>query len=244
MTFKVLSYNILLGGEDRLQRIADIIRREEPDAVALLEANDRANVTTLAHDLGMQLVFGEANTEFHIAWLSRLPIHRWENHRLAALSKTLLEIEVRWAGLPVGLFATHLGSRHDRFRPEDEVPVILDVLRSLADAPHLLVGDFNALHPNDAVGTPPNGQEKRGEANEGVPRKAIQLMLEAGYVDCYHMLHPRQPGYTYPSHAPWLRLDYVFASSRLARHLTACDSITGTAAEKASDHCPVWVAFS
>jgi hypothetical protein len=98
MTLKVLSYNIREGGDDRLPGVAAIIRKQQPDAVALLEATSRANALTLAQDLEMQLVFGEANNGMHVAWLSRLPIQRERNHRPAALAKTLLEIEAVWEG--------------------------------------------------------------------------------------------------------------------------------------------------
>jgi exodeoxyribonuclease III len=107
MNLKVLSYNILEGGDNRLQLIQDIIRKQHPDAVALLEANNQANAETIARELEMQFVFGEANNEYHVAWLSRLPIQRSENHRLAVLSKTLLEIEIAWNGTQLHLFATH-----------------------------------------------------------------------------------------------------------------------------------------
>ena len=240
---KVLSYNICEGGDDRLPIIAAIIRKQQPDAVALLEANSRANALTLAQELEMQLVFGEANNACHVAWLSRLPIQRTENHRLAVLAKTLLEIEVVWEGAPLRLFATHLASRWDGRQPVDEVPAILDVLRPLADQPHLLVGDLNALRPGDPVGTPPQGEEKRGDALSGAPRRAIRLILDAGYVDCYRRLHPQAPGYTYPSDDPWLRLDYIFAAPQMATRLYACDIVMGEDAELASDHFPVWAEF-
>ncbi|MGH2561632.1 MAG: endonuclease/exonuclease/phosphatase family protein [Thermomicrobiales bacterium] len=240
---KVLSYNIWQGGADRPPDIRAVIRRQEPDAVALVEANNRANATQLARDLGMHLVFGEANCACHVAWLSRLPIRRSENHRHPMLSKTLLKIEVDGEGGPLRLFATHLASRHDAVQTIEEIPIILQILRPLADQPHLLVGDLNALHPGDAVGTPPPGVAMWGEAVDGVPRRTIQTILEAGYVDCYRTLHPWEPGYTYPSAAPWLRLDYMFASPALAERLLTCDVGAGETAARASDHLPVWIEF-
>ena len=135
---KVLGYNIREGGDDRLPVIANVIRERQPDVVALLEANVRDSAATLAEDLGMRLVFGEANSEYHVARLSRLPIRRSENHRLPILAKTLLEIEVAWRGTPLSLFATHLGSRWDVHRPSEETPAVLDVLRCVAGRPHLL----------------------------------------------------------------------------------------------------------
>jgi exodeoxyribonuclease III len=240
---KVLSYNIHDGGDGRLPEIAALIRRQRPDAVALLEANSRPNTERLAHDLGMQLAFGEANCACHVAWLSRWPIRRWENHRHPALAKTLLECEVAWDGAPLRLFATHLASRHDLPVPADEVSLILGLLAPLVEQPHLLVGDFNALHPADPVGDPPPGVTKRGEAVEGTPRRAIQQLVDAGYVDCFRACNAREPGYTYPSDAPWLRLDYLFASPLLARCLSSCNVVRETEAAYASDHCPIWAEF-
>lgn len=243
MTLRVLSYNLQEGGGDRLESITDVIRQQRPHAVALLEANSQAGALALAHDLGMELVFGEANSEYHVAWLSRLPVRRRENHRLAVLAKTLLEIEVVWAGDPLRLFATHLASRHDPHTPAEEIPAILDVIRHATGRSHLLVGDLNSLGPGDPVGCPPCGEEKRGDALQGASRPALRLILEAGYVDCYRTLHPHVPGYTYPSTAPWLRLDYVFASPQMAARLRACDIAMGEEAERASDHLPIWAEF-
>ena len=242
MAFRVLSYNIREGGGDRLAAIADTVRQQQPDAVALLEA-DEANALILAQALRMRLVFGEGNSSYHVAWLSRLPLRRTENHRRAALAKTVLEIEVVWQDAPLHLFATHLGSRWDTPQPVAETPVILDLLRPRAGQPHLLLGDFNALRPGDPVGAPPPGVEKRGEARPGAERRALRPLVDAGYVDCYRALHPEEAGYTYPSGAPWLRLDYIFASPRMAAWLHGCEVVTGGHAPRASDHLPVRAEF-
>jgi exodeoxyribonuclease-3 len=239
----MLTYNIWNGGEERLDDIAAVIAGVDPDAVALVEATSRTNAESLARRLGMELVFGEANLGVHLAWLSRLPVRSSRNHRPALLAKTLLEIEVESDGGPVRLFATHLASRHDPRPPAEEVPAVLEVLRAVGAAPHVLVGDFNALAVDDAIGEPPAGVEKRGEAVVGVPRLAITPLVEAGYVDCYRVLHQADPGYTYLAWAPWLRLDYVFASPSLAGRLLECDVVRGDLAARSSDHLPVHAAF-
>jgi exodeoxyribonuclease-3 len=240
MPFTVLSYNIREGGRGRLAEIAAVIRERHPDAVALVEVADRESTVRLAGALGCDLAFGEANTRHNVAWLSRLPIHRTENHRSPLLAKTLLEIELLVDGETVSLFATHLGSRHDRAQPANEIPVVLDVLRGQAGRPHLLVGDLNALTPREQVGEPPAGVAKRGEAIDGAPRRAIRQLLAAGYLDAYRALHAETPGYTYPADAPWLRLDYVFLSPLLAGRLLACEVAASPAAALASDHLPIW----
>ena len=106
MPLKVLSYNIREGGRFRLRALARVIRAQQPDVVALLEANSRVGAQLLARQLGMRLIFGRAYNAFHVAWLSRLPVTQSANHRLPTLAKTLLEIEVRWQDAPLRLFAT------------------------------------------------------------------------------------------------------------------------------------------
>ena len=237
---RIATYNIWDGGEGRLDGIAHVLRGVDADAVAVIEATRRHNAETLARALDMELVFGEANLGVHLAWLTRLPVRRATNHRPALLAKTLLELEVDTVVGPLRLFATHLASRHDPRPPSEEMPAVLEAAREAGDAPHLLVGDLNGLTVGDPVGTPPPGVEKRGEAVDGVPRLAIAQLLEAGYVDCFRALHPDDPGYTYLAWAPWLRLDYVFASPALAKRLRACEVVRGDVAARASDHLAVW----
>ena len=241
---KVLGYNIAEGGAGRLPAIAALIARQRPDAVALIEANSRANAAELAERLGMALAFGEANGDYHLAWLSRSPIRAVTNHRHPGLAKTLLEIVIDGDdGGPLHLFAAHLASRHEPLAPVEELPIILDRLAAVGTRPHLLVGDFNALRVGDPIGTPPIGVVPRGEAVAGAPRPAIGQLLAAGYVDCYRHCHPRAAGYTYPAAAPWLRLDYLFADPTLAARLDRCERVASAATMRASDHLPVWATF-
>lgn len=197
----------------------------------------------LARMVGMKLVFGKANNNFHVAWLSRLPVERSENHRLPGLAKTMLEIEVRWEGNPLRLFATHLAGGAESIHPAQEAPIILDVLRGLAGQPHLLVGDLNSIHPDDPIGDVPPEIAGMQEAIDEDPRQAIRDILHAGYFDCFRTLHPEMPGYTFPAERPWLRLDYIFASAGLAARLESAGLIDGEVARRASDHLPVWAAF-
>jgi endonuclease/exonuclease/phosphatase family metal-dependent hydrolase len=152
-----------------------------------------------------------------------------------------LEIVVIWQGSPVSLFATHLihgrtaASARQRTK---EVQAILEILQPLPNTSHLLVGDFNTIHPNDPIGKPPPGEEKAYLA-----RQPIRLILEAGYLDCFNQQHANTPGYTYPAHQPWLRLDYIFASLPMAARLSACEVVKGEETKQASDHLPVWAEF-
>jgi exodeoxyribonuclease-3 len=252
MTLRILSYNILAGGEDRLSFIKSVIQKQQPDVAALQEARSHSNSEVLAQQLEMELTLGEANNGMdHVVWLTRLPAIHTENHQLPVFAKTLLEIKLLWEGAPLVLFSTHLkagrSEEHEQRRVA-EMQTIIEIMQQLTDQPHLLVGDLNALHPTDKpnvslyLATEPwEGEENMSE--DLSPRQVIPLLLEAGYVDCYRVLHSTTPGYTYKLPTPALRLDYIFASPPLARRLYACGVVTGGEAEMASDHFPIWAEF-
>jgi endonuclease/exonuclease/phosphatase family metal-dependent hydrolase len=199
---RLVTWNIWNGGEGRLDAIERVLREQDADVVALQEANDRDAVEHLATSLGMQLVYGAANSEFAVAWLSRLPLARSENHRPPALEKTLLEVEVDGRRL----FATHLSAGRtlaDEPRRIAEADAIVSAMGPHAD---VLVGDFNAVHPHDDVGSPPPEEQL-----DHVSRRPIELILEAGFLDSFRELNPDDRGWTYVAWRPWARLDYVFA---------------------------------
>jgi endonuclease/exonuclease/phosphatase family metal-dependent hydrolase len=249
--FRVLTYNILKGGEDRLPLLLDVIRGQAPDVIAIQEANSQGNVAALARELGMELVYGEADTRYSVAWLSRLPILCAENHRRPVFRKTLLEIEVEWHGAPLRLFNVHLRAKLAcEEQRAAEVAAILDILAPLQgkqSQPHLLVGDCNTIHPDD-VFTPvdacPPGIAERVRQGYAAPRLAIARLLAAKYADCYRARHPERSGYTFATRLPVSRIDYIFASPQMAERLRGCDVVTSSEAAAASDHFPLWADFA
>jgi endonuclease/exonuclease/phosphatase family metal-dependent hydrolase len=198
-----------------------VLRALDADVVALQEANDRAAAERLGAALGMNVFWGEANSPYAVAWLSHEPANA-RNHRLRVLDKTLLELRLG----SLRLFTTHLSAGR---RLEDE-PHRIDEMRAVLETAReadVLVGDFNAVHPEDQVGSPP-----AEEGLEHVSREPIAMPLAAGFTDCFRALH-RQTSWTYQSWHPWARLDYVFARSAP----TMCRVVTE--AGGASDHFPV-----
>ena len=78
------------------------------------------------------------------------------------------------------------------------------------------------------------------------PRGIINLLLKAGYVDCFRRMNPGVKGFTCPAGAPAGRIDFIFASPELAARLTGSSVITtgeGLPGEQASDHFPVYAEF-
>lgn len=79
-----------------------------------------------------------------------------------------------------------------------------------------------------------------------VPRGTINLLRNAGYIDCFRTLNPSAKGFTCPSAAPAGRIDFIFASPELAGALSDCFVATSTEdveAKEASDHLPVVADF-
>jgi endonuclease/exonuclease/phosphatase family metal-dependent hydrolase len=174
----------------------------------------------------MELVYGEANSEFAIAWLSRLPIERAVNHRAPVFGKTLLEVQVDGRRL----YTTHLV--HGRTKPDADhrVEEVREILPRVRDQ-CVLVGDFNAVHPDDDLGSPPPEEQA---SSDFVAREPIRLLVESGFIDCYRALHPAERGWTYKTSHPWVRLDYVFARGL---EPLACEVVVE--ANGASDHFPL-----
>jgi endonuclease/exonuclease/phosphatase family metal-dependent hydrolase len=78
------------------------------------------------------------------------------------------------------------------------------------------------------------------------PRGGFDVLSKAGYVDCFRRLHPREPGFTWPSALPAGRIDFIFASPTLAGRLSACAvelASDGVSGADASDHLPVFAEF-
>lgn len=251
MALRALTYNILVGGEERLPYIRDIIRSENPDIVAIQEANSRENIEALARDLELRLILGEANSAYPVALLTRLPVTRAVNHRPPEFEKSALEVEALWDGQPLRILTTHLKANIDQeAKREAEVETLLRLTGPAGGADgnelRLLMGDFNALSPSDTFVPDVEISDEDvafAERAYAPPRLVIAHLLAAGYVDIYRRLRPGEPGYTTKTPTPVVRIDYIFASPALARRATQADRVESPLVIYASDHLPVRADF-
>ncbi|MBV9229759.1 MAG: endonuclease/exonuclease/phosphatase family protein [Chloroflexi bacterium] len=171
---RIVSYNILAGGyslrengASRAQQLTKIIRSVQPDIIGLVEATHPSIkekpmvIEEIAEELGMQLTMGGDATHKHdyqLALLTRLPIVYTKIHpRPGLLTKPLLEVCVEEAnGERLTVFVTHLSAAfnqgwagaHIRTREVHEILRIMEPQRQQG-IPHLLMGDFNSLAPDD-----------------------------------------------------------------------------------------------
>src|SRR3981189_3234219 len=114
---RVVTYNILLGGHGRGDRIAAVLERTGADVIALQEASDLDLVRSLAHRLGMRMIVAKPNdaSRLNLAVLTRVPVTRWRAHRhpgkmLRAHLECELELQVQ--GLSrLRIHCIHLAAR-------------------------------------------------------------------------------------------------------------------------------------
>ena len=301
---RILSYNILAGGERRLHQLTNIISSAQPDIVGLIEANNPRIVEQIAQNLGMHFRMSESytgNYKGQVALLSRLPIletraHYLANRRISSLLEACIEEE---DGHKLLIYVTHLTAAFYKSRGGDgqrrrEVQDILHFAASKKATPHLVMGDFNAIAPGDRLQASsllryllimdqkyrrnPHRDPGHPNLNSVIPkplrflypwmktisrnkflsalldktgslyasRRSIHLLRKAGYIDCFRVKNPNDPGFTCPAGSLAGRIDYIFASPELAERLSACYRITegnGLRGEEASDHLPVVAEF-
>jgi exodeoxyribonuclease III len=216
----------------------------------LVEATDESVVRTIAASLGMEYIIA-IGRKSSLALLTRLPIVTWNKYEPPGLGRPLLAAALQTAAnQQITLYGIHLQChyfRHNERRRVRELTAYLKYIASQPPHPHLLLGDFNAIAPGDDIGKDglPLFERlmlwwERGQ----VYHDAINMLINAGYKDCFRALHPNDAGATLPVHAPHVRLDYIFADPAMYQYLTQCEVISTSAAQLASDHFPVLAEFS
>lgn len=248
---RLLSYNILDGGCGRNAALLSVIEAQKPDVVAIVEADDPGVVEDLATRLDMDFIHAPGNSKAS-ALLSRFAITETINHALLhpEISKSLLEATVLDpGGVKWTLGVLHLHARayeEDESKREREIEQVLKLFQPHRDAgrPHLLAGDFNANSPYQQID--PNrckpSTREAWEKNGGqIPRRVIQKMLDAGYLDSLRIVHPHESetAGTFSTQFPGQRVDYIFTFGIDPSRLKNAWIIYDPPAEEASDHFPI-----
>jgi len=248
---RVISYNILDGGEGRADPLAEVIEAQRADVVALVEAEDLTVVERIARRLKMDYVHAPGRKQAS-ALLTRYAIRDSINHALLrdGLSKSFLEatlVDGRGGEWSVGVVHLHHHAHEsDESTRERELAVILDAFAAhrAANRPHLLCGDFNADAPDQKIDPAKVKQSTREafEANGGqIPRRAIASVLSHGYLDTLRTARGDEAlsmG-TFSTQHPGQRVDHIFSHgvdpARIKQAWIEYDRL----AKYASDHFPV-----
>jgi exodeoxyribonuclease-3 len=247
-----MTYNILDGGVGREAAISEVIRAAAPDVVLLQEVMQPILLEHLAatFDMTPYLTPGPERGR-KVGLLSRLPVLSARSHRPWGTWRPWLEVSLQLQdGQTLTIYGLHLVAYHPWFCEWWrlwELRSLLRHIRRSAPGAHLLAGDFNAVAPGDQArfeAAPLLVKAQLWPQAGQVLRRALRLLLDAGYVDCFRALHPGEDGFTLPARRPSIRLDYVFADPALSAHLHACRVVTEHEAVKtASDHLPMMAEF-
>jgi endonuclease/exonuclease/phosphatase family metal-dependent hydrolase len=216
-----MTYNIHrargLDGQQRLDRIIDVLGEVDADIVALQEVL-APHVAELAEGTGMAVVFGQTRLlpqgPYGNVCLTRLPLISHQSYNLTCRPfepRGCLRTDVDGGAGHLHIFNVHLGLRYgERIR---QVRMLSDILdpRSLR-GPRLLLGDFNEWF---------NGHASR------------LLRAEFG-----HPCGRRRAVRTHPSVLPVFPLDRIYNDPALTVERVAVHR--SRLARVASDHLPTY----
>jgi len=224
VTMRLLTYNILKGGHEREAEIVEAIEYVAPDVVVVQEVLDADNFQQIATALGMSpyLAQSQSRLPLRVGLLSKLPVLDFRTLHLWPLWPSCLQATVRLAnGDSLTVFGLHLAAYYpwflERWRMH-QLRALLRYIHRTAPGMHLLAGDFNTIAPGDraSLAEAPLWVKAQAWFQLGyIPRWTLRSLLDAGYVDCFRKLHPKEDGFTLPSPHPQVRLDYVFATPPL-----------------------------
>ena len=230
-TLRVVAYNIKHGrgmdGEIDLPRIAEVLRRLDPDVVALQEVDDATERSSgvdqagrLAELLGMRGLHGPHRPYqgglYGNAVLTRLPVLEERTHPIpsrpgAALTVHEVRVAVGSALRPVSVVSVHLaGTAAERLAQADSVTSLFaDDAR-----PVVLAGDFNGRPEGPVVGR--LGRD-------------------------WHVLRKEGAPVTFPSEAPDREIDFVMLGPAARFRAGAFEVVEHRVIEEAvaSDHRPI-----
>jgi len=245
VTLRILSYNIRHGGAGREAPLVEVIRASNPDIVILQEATKPGVLERLCVGAGMQVLGSRPRQS--LAFMSRVPIVHYEWHRPRASRHAFLEIVP--AGDPVRLFGLHLSAVHAAWTERRRVLELRALLKSIEKHQHgfhLLAGDFNTLAPGELLDIRKLPHRLRALvwlSGGRIRWKTIQVVLNARYVDVFRSLNGAEPGHTFPTWGPHVRLDYFFVPVGALHRVTQCSVVQHPRAKEASDHSPLLAEF-
>jgi endonuclease/exonuclease/phosphatase family metal-dependent hydrolase len=214
--------------------------------VILQEAVNPTSVTRIAELASMPHCGSHVGRS--LGYLSRIPVTSalWSKPRFSrhAFLEVILE------GTDFRIFGLHLSAVHAAWterRRMFELGSLMAAIKAHQHGAHMLVGDFNTLAPGEGLDVKllPNRLKALVWLSGGQIRfRTIQRILDAGYVDCYRKLQPTDPGYTFPTWGPHLRLDFAFVPAAHMGVVKSCTVLTPASAATASDHLPLFTEVS
>src|SRR4030042_6741724 len=247
---KLMLYNILNGGENRLDLILKVVKKEHPDFLVVNEANgfDReGKLNKFSKEAGLIYaklsLSGEDN--YHTAIFSKYPFKEVEEIKPLRNAGILVVIETEFG--EISIIGTHLSPYTEDVRLQ-EVNLIINQQKQYPNK--ILTGDMNSLSDKDSY-----NEEIIKNFNEAQMNKftrngkfcfdVIKKIISSGYLDSA-LIFNRKTITTVPTgvkqdeaHLTDMRLDYIFISDSLKKKVKNYSVVKDDLTDRASDHYPV-----
>ncbi|HEX5308131.1 MAG TPA: exodeoxyribonuclease III [Solirubrobacteraceae bacterium] len=235
-TLRVVSWNVN-GIRARMPRIAELLRREQPDMVCLQET--RCPFRHFPHQRLEQLGYKAQHSPGRLGGGVAILVR--SDHKVSQRSRALAGrhelasgrwLETTCAGLTLG--TVYVPAYAERREHDDAGKLaFLEAVANQACREHyhplLIAGDFNVA-PCDRDVYEPTWLEGSSHTALGEREELRQIMREGELLDVYRHLHPEESGYTcwdqrdgHYARDYGLRIDLALASSRLAEHISRCE---------------------
>lgn len=270
---KVMTYNVEHGGGDLPNpEWMQVVKAENPDIIICVETedwhlDDKLNgIVTELNDyfvpLGEYPYFGSTEPNvpydgsgvgilcrFNMLSVDYFSAVQLDNDDLYAVSHSFIDALVDIGGNQVHIIGAHLkameGATNEEKR-ERATEGILNYMDNLGDVPIMYMGDMNSFSPEDiGINTLQSGLGY-GPITMIVDPSDItygQYSSEVHNItDVYRELNPSSLGIT--SYDWNSRIDFIFVNQLLENNITTSSIVTGTTAQAASDHYPVFVNLS
>lgn len=248
---KLMTYNILNGGNERLPIILKIIKKESPDYLTINEANTFAKdenkiLKQVADKTGFPFfdIALSGEYDYHVAVFSKYPFKKVT--KLQPLMRACLVIQIDSAFGELSIASLHLTPYTEDLR-HPEIDRIVEFQKKFKN--RILMGDMNSLSRHDdydpeMIKSFNDMQTKKFTTNNNLRFDAIEKILSVGYCDSALQMHKNKESTAptsineYGAHSN-MRLDYIFLSKTLISHLIEYDVIKNGLTERASDHYPI-----
>ncbi len=246
-----MHYNVLFNAIE-LGMLKQIVEQAKPDLLTLNEVQPEE--MELLQKRGYHTLFAETTKERKrygngIAWKKQ-----FTPRSMRTIVQDLKTPLLIWETELFSVYVTHLAAKEGEDVRFQEIQKILQYRQPTQD--FFLAGDLNTLSPHDGYDLQElaRGMYKHAHTKFGIPvsMKVIPYLEEQGLVDVLLKAHAAfptaptsegTPEHEKTQHFQPLRLDYIFATPRLAKAVTKGYVVHSALTEKCSDHYPIIAEF-
>ena len=248
---RICHYDILNGGENRLDIIRDIIKKINPDICSLTEAVDwNKNINKYKkkfQEIGYDFFyFNKSNTKYNIILLSKIKLN------INIINKNIWHVIVE--AIPehnkdLKIFFVHLCPKNEKYRIK-EITELMNKIDSGKKS--VIIGDFNSLSSEDKYNEENlikcfQKIKLKKFGSRKIQYKVINKIKNNNFTDTYYFFN-KKFDFSVPtklnidiSHKQKLRIDYAFVSNCMINLVKSFKIIKNNKTEKGSDHYPIYL---